>query len=452
MPERRYNNSDLVGKTRDQLVTLVLRQPDRWPSTFEKFKRGKTNMDTMKKALLEAQFTTELPVEQQESPGPPAGYWLITVEVGPISGGGQSRFLIRDEHRHTLAGAIKKGSKEQNGRGKLPNSHFGVKTNIVMSTKREVRIGSIKFSATRHLTRGTKMMASRIAHHHYKVSNGTFSVLWVATVLKLKLIFRSDTTPLSDNTPVPVPVASQVLPEQRSILLLIEDTRHPVIERYSQRIDVSIIPPNQASSTEILAKLQASISAIEGPARIGIQDDLNPGYIQFFAAISDPTTRWEVEAYGRRHRRHEEARARPESPLDEPPDSTKNSNSQTHSIAPTSKKSRTTSLTEDELAWLSEKARFSAKYYKVPWPAGISLSGGNTVRKAAIETVLGMKSTALTQAENSSRVLAIYYDGTHKSEEGVKRVEETTEGEADTGSGVLYKFLVQWEKDHPVND
>ncbi|KAJ7719830.1 hypothetical protein B0H16DRAFT_1474715 [Mycena metata] len=97
-------------------------------------------------------------------------------------------------------------------------------------------------------------------------------------------------------------------------------------------------------------------------------------------------------------------------------------------------------------------ARFSAKYYKVPWPAGISLSGGNTVRKAAIETVLGMKSTALTQAENSSRVLAIYYDGTHKSEEVVKRVEETTEGKADTGSGVLYKFLVQWEKDHPVND
>ncbi|KAJ7748045.1 hypothetical protein B0H16DRAFT_1461736 [Mycena metata] len=388
MPERRYNNSDLVGKTRDQLVALVLRQPDRWPSTFDKFKRGKTNMDTMKKALLEAQFTTELPVEQQESPGPPA-------------------------------------------------------------------------------------------------------------VIVPGLLVPTDTTPLSDNTPVPVPVASQVLSEQRSILLLIEDSRHPVIERYSQRIDVSIIPPNQASSTEILAKLQASISAIEGPARIGIQDDLNPGYIQFFAAISDPD-------HVNRQSEHQsmllslsadgklkltvagiggmKKRARPESPLDEPSELTKNSNSQTHSIAPTSKKSRTTSLTEDELAWLSEKvkntpgfekfqsshnqrltnldrtvywrfaARFLAKYYKVPWPAGILLSGGNTVRKAAIETVLGMKSTALTQAENSSRVLAIYYDGTHKSEEVVKRVEETTEGEADTGSGVLYKFLVQWEKDHPVND
>ncbi|KAJ7733967.1 hypothetical protein B0H16DRAFT_1732064 [Mycena metata] len=226
-------------------------------------------MDTMKKALLEAQFTTELPVEQQESPGSPA-----VIVPGLL----------------------------------VPTGNFANQDQPP----------------------------------------------------------AADTTPLSDNTPVPVPVASQVLPEQRSILLLIEDSRHPVIERYSQRIDVSIIPPNQASSTEILAKLQASISAIEGPARIGIQDDLNPGYIQFFAAISDPdhvNSQPEHQSMllslaadrklkltvagigGMKKCPH------PESPLDEPSESTKNSKSQTHSIAPTSKKPRTTSLTEDELAF-----------------------------------------------------------------------------------------------------
>ncbi|KAJ7034209.1 hypothetical protein C8F04DRAFT_1183494 [Mycena alexandri] len=116
-------------------------------------------------------------------------------------------------------------------------------------------------------------------------------------------------------------------------------------------------------------------------------------------------------------------------------------------------------------------ARFDAKYYKVQWPAEVStasllLSALNaphsstgslqgTVKKTAIEAVLGMKNTALTSAVTATRILGVYYDGsTHRSEEVVKHIEakEDAEGDGNSGSEVLYKFLVKWEKEHPVND
>jgi hypothetical protein len=50
-----------VGLKRGDLVAFVLRQTAKWPSTLGKFKPGKTNMDTMRNALLNGEFTTDMP-------------------------------------------------------------------------------------------------------------------------------------------------------------------------------------------------------------------------------------------------------------------------------------------------------------------------------------------------------------------------------------------------------
>jgi hypothetical protein len=57
-----------------------------------------------------------------------------------------------------------------------------------------------------------------------------------------------------------------------------------------------------------------------------------------------------------------------------------------------------------------------------------------------------MGTTALAHAINMTRILSIYYDGPQRSSEVVGRVEATGEMDSDA----LAKFLVQWEKDHPI--
>jgi hypothetical protein len=62
-----------------------------------------------------------------------------------------------------------------------------------------------------------------------------------------------------------------------------------------------------------------------------------------------------------------------------------------------------------------------------------------------------MKRTALDQAINMRRILEMYYDddSSHRSAEVVSRIEGEEEAES-AGSDVLAKFLMQWEKDHPI--
>jgi hypothetical protein len=79
------------------------------------------------------------------------------------------------------------------------------------------------------------------------------------------------------------------------------------------------------------------------------------------------------------------------------------------------------------------------------------VQNGTTIKKAAIETVLEMGTTALSQATNMARILGIYYDGSHKFEEVVKRVQETEITSESSGSDSLAKFLIQFEKDHPLD-
>ncbi|KAJ7733463.1 hypothetical protein B0H16DRAFT_1768429 [Mycena metata] len=414
MPERPYNHSDLLGKTRGELKDLLLKQKDRWPSSMEKFKPSKTNMADMKQALIEAEFTTDLPLLQDalpplNNPIPPPD---------PLHNSGPSVVDSRS-------------SAERDFEHKNP----------------------------------------------------------------------ANTIQLMPSSGLDIPVYNEpAVPEQRRILLLIDDIRGPIVERVSQRIDVSVIPANQASSSEIGKNLQATISAFEGPARIGVQDGTNPQYVQFFGIIvgqdfadaeaeeaitllslpANRTLQLTVASIGGVRLKPPAKRPRSESPinaLDEQPGSIPTPDDII--VASTSKEIRTQPiLTDKELAWLLNKrkatsgddifnknrnrrlsnldrttywklaARFDAKYYKVQWPAEVST-------KTAIEAVLGMKNTALTSAITAARILGVYYDGsTHKSEEVVKHIEakDDTEGDGNSGSELLYKFLVKWEKEHPVND
>ncbi|KII90879.1 hypothetical protein PLICRDRAFT_123678 [Plicaturopsis crispa FD-325 SS-3] len=70
-----YNAEDLKGKSRDELIQFVLRQPGRWPFNDgkRKFSRSKTNIASMKSVLLKADYGfTKLRVVATASPGPPS--------------------------------------------------------------------------------------------------------------------------------------------------------------------------------------------------------------------------------------------------------------------------------------------------------------------------------------------------------------------------------------------
>ncbi|KAJ7017285.1 hypothetical protein C8F04DRAFT_1200779 [Mycena alexandri] len=73
-----------------------------------------------------------------------------------MAGGFASSFFLRKNRQGAKNHFIPLGSK------RFPVQSF---------TKREVRIGSVKSSATRHLDRGTGLMTSGIAHHHTNIGH-----------------------------------------------------------------------------------------------------------------------------------------------------------------------------------------------------------------------------------------------------------------------------------------
>ncbi|KAJ7439869.1 hypothetical protein B0H11DRAFT_1934109 [Mycena galericulata] len=309
----------------------------------------------------------------------------------------------------------------------------------------------------------------------------------------------------SVNIPTPEP-----RPQQHSILLLIEDTRGAISERFSQRIQVSVtsaaeVPPtgeSQVSSREVIDALQASISALKGPARIGVLDTENPGYTSFFATISEPEDQDAAQSspvllaisgdrklnlivshigvlspFGAKNR---VKRIRSESPSNNAGEQDEPKAEPAASFSK-KKKAEPTHLTREELDWITEQARqtpgfdefkqnhnqrlsnpdrikywkfaagFSAKYYKARWPGGIEYSGGATIKKNAIEAALNLGTTMLAQAVNMARILGIYYDGPHRSAEVAQRVDSGQLGSDTPGSESLVNFLTQWERDHPVS-
>ncbi|KAJ7919432.1 hypothetical protein B0H13DRAFT_1868524 [Mycena leptocephala] len=60
------------------------------------------------------------------------------------------------------------------------------------------------------------------------------------------------------------------------------------VSRSTRDIAPSLLPFTRVNSREIIEKLQATISAFQSSARIGLQDPENPGYIEFFATFPGP--------------------------------------------------------------------------------------------------------------------------------------------------------------------
>ncbi|KAJ7484834.1 hypothetical protein B0H11DRAFT_1914260 [Mycena galericulata] len=81
--------------------------------------------------------------------------------------------------------------------------------------------------------------------------------------------------------------------QHRPLLLLIEDTRGPINE-------TSATGEWKASSWEIVDALQSSISALEGPARIGVADPDNPGYTIFLATGYPRKRKTDLDRYQHR--------------------------------------------------------------------------------------------------------------------------------------------------------
>ncbi|KAJ7214332.1 hypothetical protein GGX14DRAFT_563147 [Mycena pura] len=263
---------------------------------------------------------------------------------------------------------------------------------------------------------------------------------------------------------------SATLCEHRSLQLLIKDTRltlETASSRVSQRVQISVVGYASgswlASSRELFMALQASISAIQGPARLGVPDLRNEGYQVLFAIIDGPE---DEIIYG------ENILPIPDSNVLQLFVSSVNSAPQLTQMPSSSSKTSSSKamkdkpaipLTDAEFKFLDDLVkrtpgcdafrgkhnqrlvnlarvqfwRFAAgyceKYHKTSWPAEIVDRSGTsrTVSKAAIETVLGLGQTALNEAIQMAQILSVYYDeGPHRSEEVVQMV-ETTAGTAD---------------------
>ncbi|KAJ7906714.1 hypothetical protein B0H13DRAFT_1880309 [Mycena leptocephala] len=375
---RRFNDGDLRHLKRGDPVTLVEGQINKWPTSLKgKFKRHKTNMEDMKWALMNYEFTTSLPL-----PSPT----LVPGQVAQFSD---------PENRH----------------------------------------GEVQGSPLEH--------GSTAAEN--------------------------------------VNIELQDLPlERRSILLLVEDTRRLLNERISQRIEVSVRNRDncetgqwRASAAEVVSALQGSISAFQGPARIGTADEEAREFTKFFGTIvdrdyhdapeldshlllipSNDRLNLIIATIGQGAKFSVAAKSRSPSPdhVAELLEWAKNSaRPRLHCGNIGQEKTGTT--TDDEQAWLTKKAnemegfnafqkhhnqrltnsdrvkywKFASNFckanYKKYWPVGIERSGsGPTIRKDSLEVILGMKRTALDQAINMGRILEMYYDddSSHQSAEVLK--------------------------------
>ncbi|KAK7043501.1 hypothetical protein R3P38DRAFT_3440887 [Favolaschia claudopus] len=432
-PRRRYLISELEHLSRTELVNLVMQEPLKWPKDVKgTFSKYKTNMPDMRWALSTCEFTTDWPLPM------------------PSSSSAHPKDLFPTE-------ALIQPS-----------------TGIQMNTDTE--------------------------------SNP----ISPPSVPNTQAPLASTEDRLTSTVPGSMVINAPLLPDGssrvRSLVLLITDTRNIFnIEKASQQISVPVVSLDgckpgecRVDAKEVVAGLQASICAFQGSARLGTPNEDDPEYIKLFGTVrngelelSDDNVHLLVPANGKLNFRI----ARLEIPKQEvevnpPPSRSKWVELQDHikqqarlSPSPAATKVRRTPqpLTTAEENWLTDRAtemdgyttflqnqnrrldnrervkhwnfaaQFSEKYFAKNWPPDIARPERKTIRKQDIETILRMKTTALAQAINMSRILGIYYAGPVKSGAVVKAVEGGIDSSEIVGSGsdALAKFLVKWEKDHP---
>ncbi|KAJ7036238.1 hypothetical protein C8F04DRAFT_1338865 [Mycena alexandri] len=314
-----------------------------------------------------------------------------------------------------------------------------------------------------------------------------------------------DEEPSLDNVALEAMNREDLPRESRSIILLIEDTRHFFNEKISQRVEVQVIDSEggktRVGAKDVITALQASISAFEGPARLGTPDAENPEFTKFFGTLEgtkyvafDEHTpellvvprdgRLEITVALYQGVKSSVKEEKPDAPPLPDPFTQFEEFAKTEQVrlaassaATRVKKKPPQPLTSDELDWLIAKvqamdgcetfqkqhnqrlsnhdrvlywkfaADFAQKYYQKEWPIfSTENSNGTLIRKHALQTVLNMKATGLNQAINMSRILVKCYHGATKSPEVVKLVDDTTS--VSLGSEPLVNSLLQWDKDH----
>ncbi|KAJ7036872.1 hypothetical protein C8F04DRAFT_1180901 [Mycena alexandri] len=430
--ERKFTHSDLTDLTRSQLVELVEAQLHLWPVASKgKFRRGKTNMKVMTDALLTGQFTTREPL----SPAPSGNILPLPLPVLPVP--------------------VENSAESQHATTQI--------VPVVPFILADADISQVSEEP------GPSSLPTDAALEGMNTEGRTCS-----------------------------------------IVLLIEDTRHFFNDKISQRVQVPVAHSGdgktQVNAKDVILALQTSIAACEGPARIGTPDLENPEFTTFFGILEGREYIELAENESQilvvpRDRRLEltiarigfcqgvKAAVREEKPATTPlPDPftqfeeftrTEQVRLAASPAATTVKKKPPKPLTSEERDWLTAKveamggfetfkkhhnqrlnnlnrvlywkfaADFSRKYYKTEWPilrVDHEHSNGTLIRKHALETVLNMKTTALNQAINMSRILDKCYHGATKSREVVDSV-ENTESES-LGSEALVNFLLAWDKEH----
>ncbi|KAK7008467.1 hypothetical protein R3P38DRAFT_2551496, partial [Favolaschia claudopus] len=284
--------------------------------------------------------------------------------------------------------------------------------------------------------------------------------------------------------------------EDRSLNLLITDIRNIFnITKCSQQITVPIAnkedcEPNEwrASARDVVAALQLSISAFEGSARLGTPDEEEGNFVKFFGIARDGVLQSTDEdeyllipSNGKLNLTLAKIKLMPppREPWVELEDHIKRQSRSPPSPAATRVRRPPHSFTAAEQNWLTARAQemdgytkfiedhnrrlnnlervkywnfaaqFTEKYFAKTWPLDISRStDAPKIKKQDIEVVLRLKSTALAQAINMSRILRTHYFGSAKSEAVVKVIEGSGDFEP-AGSDALAKFLAKWDREHP---
>ncbi|KAJ7218365.1 hypothetical protein GGX14DRAFT_560702 [Mycena pura] len=280
--------------------------------------------------------------------------------------------------------------------------------------------------------------------------------------------------------------------DTRDVSLYIEDLRGHVVEHSVERVQLVAVPSSsptseyfQVAAADVLTALQASLSSLVGPAKIGVPDHDDAMYTSYFAVIIGTESPNPETLHGRLLRvssagklclkiSHFQAINSADtiinrSLLAAPPVIMQSSPPPPSSVPEPKHAQRVPiPLSDEQTRWLREKMEgmtgyhdfaqshhkqltnlqrarywkfagdFSHRYHKQPWPANIS---SGRIRRPALEQVLRMSKTSLHEAMNMTRILDRFYFGDHRAEDVVRVIEDQEQvGAAETlRSSARYK-------------
>ncbi|KAJ7785103.1 hypothetical protein DFH07DRAFT_763717 [Mycena maculata] len=373
--ERRYDPADLARLKRSDLVALVQRQLEKWPTqTLGKFRPQKTNMDIMKTALTSAnsQFTNNKPAERPASPIVD-NLWLPPPR--PPSPGPSER--------------------------PAP----GVITPQSLSEYRSILL----------LVEDTRSIGEKVSHRvRVSVINPENAATGEWQASSQEIVDELQASIAAFRGPARIGISDPENPGYTIFLATITGPEYQANDAPSSPILVDV--PQSGT-------LKLTVSHIGGLLLLFVFY----GAAKRLQSESLPDTKGELSA-------STQVNIDPQSLVS----SSKKKKSITEALTEKeltwiTEKAQSTAgfdefkLNQNRRLSNSERVRywrfaaaFSTTYYKAQWPRGIELSGGKSVKKNAIKAALGMETTMLTQALNMAKIVGIYYDGPHRSSEVVE--------------------------------